>query len=365
MILLDANAIEHITYGASVLACGGGGDPYIGKIMAQQAIEKHGPIRLINVRELQPDDLLLSTGMIGAPTIMMEKIPNGEDSILACRSVEKYLKKSVTAIYPIEAGGINSLLPLTTACRLGFPVVDVDGMGRAFPQFQMTTFYLDGINASPFVVVDENRNTVTSNTIDSYQAEVFARTVTEKMGGAAIFAGYPISPVQAETSGISGTISLMKSIGEKMQQAISSKDNLIDTLVSLLNGFVLFRGKLHRLNQSSEGGFTRGYAHFISLDNKKRRFNVLFQNEYLLVKEKDTPLCMTPDLIILVDEDTGIPVLTERLTYGMNVVAIGAPANKKWRTPRGIEVCGPRYFKYPLNYTPVETLVENNRKVSP
>lgn len=362
MILLDVDAIEHISYGASVLASGGGGDPYIGKIMAQQAIKKHGSIRLININELKPNDILLSTGMIGSPTIMIEKLPNGEESILACRRVEEYLKKKITAIYPIEAGGINSLLPLTTACRLALPVVDLDGMGRAFPQFHMTTFYLDNINASPFVVIDEKLNTVTTNAIDSYQSEIFARAVTEKMGGAAIFAGYPISPVQAEKSGISGSLSLMKSIGEQMQQAIANKDNLVNTLASLLNGYVLFRGKLNRLNQRSEGGFTRGYANFISLDNKKMNFTVLFQNEYLLVKENDMPLCMTPDLIILIDEDTGTPVLTERLSYGMNVVAIGAPANEKWRIPRGIQICGPRYFKYSLSYTPVEKLVENYRQ---
>ncbi|WP_290606799.1 DUF917 domain-containing protein [Arsenophonus sp. ENCA] len=152
--LLDVETIEQISYGASVLASGGGGDPYIGKIMAQQAIEKHGLIRLISINELHPNDMLLSTGMTGSPAVMIEKLPNGKESILACRRVEESLKKKITAIYPIEAGGINSLLPLTTACRLGLPVVDVDGMGRAFPQFHITTFYLDNINASPFVVID-------------------------------------------------------------------------------------------------------------------------------------------------------------------------------------------------------------------
>lgn len=362
VIFLDASAVEHISYGASVLASGGGGDPYIGKIMVQQAIEKHGPIRLISTDELQPDDILLSTGMIGSPTIMIEKIPNGEESILACRRAEQYLKKPITAIYPIEAGGINSLLPLATACYLGLPVVDVDGMGRAFPEFHMTTFHLDNINASPFVIADEKLNTVLIDSIDSYQTEIFARSVAIKMGGAAIFAGYPISPNQAKLSGITGTLSTIKYIGERMQQAVSNKENLVNTLVGLLDGHILFHGKLNRLNQRSESGFTHGYADFISSDNKKTSFKVMFQNEYLLVQEGNTPLCMTPDLIILLDEDTGLPILTERLCYGMNVVVIGAPANTKWRTPRGIEVCGPHYFKYPQNYLPVEKLVENYRK---
>jgi DUF917 family protein len=360
--ILDVDSIEHITYGASVLGSGGGGDPYIGKILAQQAIKQHGQIKLINIEELQPDALLLSTGMIGAPTVMMEKIPNGNESIFACRQIEKYLNNSVTAIYPIEAGGINSLLPLTTACSLGLPVVDMDGMGRAFPEFHMTTFYLDNINSSPFVVVDEKLNTVIINAVDSRESEILSRTVTAKMGGAAIFSGYPISTAQAQKSGISGTITFMKSVGEKMQQAISNKDNLVDTLVSLLDGYILFRGKLNRLNQRSENGFTHGYANFVSLDNKKVNFNILFQNEYLLVKENDIPLCMTPDLIVIIDEDTGIPILTERLCYGINVAAIGVPANKKWRSPRGIEICGPRYFNYPMNYIPVETLIEKYRK---
>lgn len=361
MILLDIDAIEHICYGASILASGGGGDPHLGKIMAQQAIEKHGPIRLVSIEELQPDDILLSTGMIGAPTIMMEKIPNGEESILACRRIEQHLKKSITAIYPIEAGGINSLLPLATACHLGLPVVDVDGMGRAFPQFHMTTFYLDNINASPFVIVDEKLNTVLIDAIDGYQSEIFARAVTVKMGGAAIFAAYPILPIQAKKSGIGGTISLMKYIGEKMRQAVANKDNLVHTLTDMLQGYVLFRGKLNRLNQRSEGGFTYGYADFISLDNKKSNFKVLFQNEYLLVQENNIPLCMTPDLIVILDEDSGIPILAEKLSYGMNVVAIGVPANNKLRTQRGLEVCGPRYFKYPMDYIPVEDCIRAHK----
>ncbi|MCW2483428.1 DUF917 domain-containing protein, partial [Candidatus Symbiopectobacterium sp. NZEC135] len=212
--------------------------------------------------------------------------------------------------------------------------------------------------ASPFIVVDEKLNTVLIDAVDGYQSEIFARDATVKMGGAAIFAAYPISPIQAKKSGIAGTISLMKNIGEKMQQAISNKDNLVNTLINLLQGHVLFRGKLNLVNQRSEGGFTYGHADFSGLDNKKKNFKVLFQNEYLLALENDNPLCMTPDLIIIIDEDSGIPILAEKLSYGMNVVAIGVPANNKWRSQRGIEVCGPRYFKYPMDYSPVEDCIK-------
>lgn len=40
MRYLDQAAIEHIAIGAAFLGTGGGGDPYIGKLMALSAIEK-------------------------------------------------------------------------------------------------------------------------------------------------------------------------------------------------------------------------------------------------------------------------------------------------------------------------------------
>lgn len=360
MIHLDSDAIEHISYGASVLASGGGGDPYIGKIMAQDAIKKYGPIPLLDIETLQPDSLLLSTGMIGSPSVMIEKIPNSQESVAACRQVEAHLNRKISAIYPIEAGGINSLLPLATACNMRLPVADVDGMGRAFPEFHMTTFHLDGISGSPFVVVNEHLDTLMINASDNYQTETYARVVTVKMGGAAIFAAYPVSPQQVATSGIRGSLSFMLKIGESMQQARESGTNLVDTLISLLGGYLLFRGKATRVLQSSEGGFTTGKACFNGVDEHQGEgFEVFFQNEYLLAQRNDTPLCMTPDLIILLDEDTALPVLTERLRYGTRVVAIGVPADVKWQTPRGIAVSGPAYFKYNCSYTPVSALVNS------
>jgi len=362
MKLLDEQAIEHISIGASIMASGGGGDPYIGKIMALKAIEEHGPLPLFAVDEFQPDDLLLSTGMIGSPTVMMEKVPNGNESITACRLMEKRLGRKITAIYPIEAGGINSLLPLATASRLGLPVADVDAMGRAFPEFQMTTFHLDRLTASPFIVVDENCNSCEIEANDNLKAEKFARAVSVKMGGAAVFAAYPVSPRQAGQSGIVGTLSFMQWIGAKIEQTRRDKTGMVEMLTEALSGYVLFRGIASKVDQRSDGGFTRGEATFAGIDAQQgRQFKILFQNEYLLAQCDNTPLCMTPDLIILLDEDTGQPILSERLRYGKRVVALGVPANRRWRTPFGIQVAGPGYFNYETDFIAVETLAAANR----
>lgn len=55
----------------------------------------------------------------------------------------------------MEAGGVNSMIPIVVAAQLGLPMVDCDGMGRAFPELQMVTFHLDRISATPMAITDE------------------------------------------------------------------------------------------------------------------------------------------------------------------------------------------------------------------
>ena len=45
MRIIGKQEVEDMAVGAAVLASGGGGDPYIGKLMALQAIEEYGPFR--------------------------------------------------------------------------------------------------------------------------------------------------------------------------------------------------------------------------------------------------------------------------------------------------------------------------------
>ena len=41
--------MEDIATGGAILGTGGGGDPYVGKLMAQQAIKQYGPVNLVDI----------------------------------------------------------------------------------------------------------------------------------------------------------------------------------------------------------------------------------------------------------------------------------------------------------------------------
>lgn len=62
------------------------------------------------------------------------------------------------ALVCAEIGGANSIEPLAVGAELGLPIVDADGMGRAFPELQMFLPFVYGSPAYPAAVGDEKGN---------------------------------------------------------------------------------------------------------------------------------------------------------------------------------------------------------------
>lgn len=362
MRYIGKEEIEYMAIGAALLGTGGGGDPFVGKMMALQAIEAHGPIKLIEPAELNDDDLIVPSAMMGAPTVLMEKLPAESQAIDAFRSLEKVLGQEITATMPIEAGGVNSMIPLALAATLGIPVVDADGMGRAFPELQMVTFYLDGVQTTPLALSDEKGNNLVIDTIDGKWAENIARSATMTMGGSLMTAIYPMTGKQVKASSIYHSLTLEEEIGKTIKHSKYKKENPIHAVLNLLGGYQLFNGKVADIARNTDGGFVRGKATINGLENDKDKHCYLhFQNEHLFAETDDQILCMTPDLICVLDSETALPITTEGLKYGARATVIGIPADQKWRTEKGIINVGPQYFGYDHEFIPVEKLMQGGQ----
>ena len=125
---LDIQSIEDIAVGAAILGAGGGGDPTHGKLIAILAMQKHGAVELLTTEEVPDDALIIPLSSMGAPTVGLEKLPKGDEALHACRALEKHLGKKAYATMPIEAGGMNSTIPIGAAASIGIPLIDADGM---------------------------------------------------------------------------------------------------------------------------------------------------------------------------------------------------------------------------------------------
>ena len=353
--LLDEANIEDIAIGAAVLGSGGGSDPYIGKLMAREAIRQYGPVALYKLEELDDDDLVAPTAGMGAPTVIVEKLPAGHDVIRAFHALGKFLGRTPRATMSIEAGGMNSIRPIYVGARLGIPVVDCDGMGRAFPEIQMTVMTAGGIEASPFVMSDERGNVLLMNAVSNKWVEVFARSCVMHMGATGAIALYSATVRQLKQTAIPGTITLAEEIGKTLRQARLTEADPVDALRRSVGGFLAFRGKISDVDRRVVTGFARGGATMEGIgDFEGKELMLDFQNEHLVVRVDGEFVATTPDLIAVVDSETARPITTEALSYGMRVAVIAIPCAPQWRTPAALALVHPRYFGYDVDYVPVE-----------
>ena len=355
MRLIDIDDMDDIATGGAILGTGGGGDPYIGKLMAKEAIRRNAPVRLVDIDQLPDDSWIVPACMMGAPTVMTEKLPQGDEIVLAFRKLEELLGEPITAVLCGEAGGLNSTTPFIVAAETGLPLVDGDGMGRAFPELQMVTFTLHGVAATPMVLADDKGNSIILDTVDNLWTERLARAATIEMGGSALLAFYPMRGAKAKKAIVKGTLTLAADLGRTLRRSRAKHADPVITMQDRLGALALFRGRVQDVERRTIGGFARGETSIEGLDQfRGRTLRLSFQNEFLIAHLDDEPVVTTPDLITLLDIDTGEPITTESLRFGLRVAALAIPCNPQWRSPQGLELVGPRYFGYDIDYRPVE-----------
>ena len=74
-----------LAVGAAFLGTGGGGDPYIGRLMVQAALDAGKTVDILDPTEVPDDVLVIPTAMMGAPTVLVEKIPSGDEAVASLR----------------------------------------------------------------------------------------------------------------------------------------------------------------------------------------------------------------------------------------------------------------------------------------
>ncbi|MGI5167744.1 DUF917 domain-containing protein [Spirillospora sp. CA-253888] len=343
--------LEDMARGAGILGTGGGGDPYVGKLLAQQAMREHGPVTVVDIDEVPADAMVVAVSGMGAPTVSLEKIPAGTEEVTALRALEKALGRRATHLMPIEVGGLNSMVPFIAAAQTGLPLVDGDAMGRAFPEAQMVLPALIGVTVAPMAVADDKGNTLVLQTVSNLWTERLARTACVEMGCSVSCADTVMRGDQLAEGLVPATLTLAENLGRAVREARAAHSDPVAAAADMLNGVRLLSGKVVDVRRRTSGGFARGDARLEGVGaDAGRALELSFQNEHLLARRDGEIVATTPDLICVLDTDTGEPVTTEGMRYGLRVTVLGVPCDPRWLTPGGIELAGPRYFGYETDH---------------
>ncbi|NQV07612.1 DUF917 domain-containing protein, partial [bacterium] len=285
---LSRQDLHDLARGAAFLGTGGGGDPWVGRLMVEAAMDAGKTVTLIDLDEVPDDALVIPTAMMGAPTVLVEKVPAGTEAVESLLHLERYLGRKAYATMPIECGGINSTIPLVVGANLGIPVVDADGMGRAFPELHMETFHVYGVSGTPMAITNEHGDSAIVMTNDNRTMEWIARGVTIRMGGAAYIAEYSMDGATARRVSIPGTLSLGIAIGRTIRLARAGNRDPFEAIIAMLAATpykvarIVFEGKILDVLRRTTEGFARGEAIVESAAGSRLR--LMFQNEHLIAE---------------------------------------------------------------------------------
>ena len=360
--VIDKRALMEITLGSSILATGGGGDPEIGLLWAYNVVDQGHPIVMVDPNAVPDDALVTIAGCLGAALVLTEKPPNGQELGWCYQALGKYMGRPVEAVIPPEAGGVNTPVPMAVAGAVGVPCIDGDGMGRAFPELQMTSFYINGVSPAPTASADEKGHVCIADAPDALMAERIARNVAMAYGGISWIAGYPMTGRQVKETGILRSVTRAWELGKSVLRCRKEHADPVAEICRITSGVCAFRGKITDIRREfgaeTSKGFSLGRVIMEGIEAwSGQRAEIDFQNEWLILRVDGDILCTTPDLIAIVDSETGEPIRTDVVKYGYRGSVVLMPADRRMRTPKGIETFGPRYFGYDLDYVPVEQLL--------
>ncbi|MDF3934538.1 DUF917 domain-containing protein [Pseudomonas citronellolis] len=359
MIEFDSLSSQDLARGAMLLGTGGGGDPYIGELFLRRQLQRGRQPRLVPLDEIADEAFVVSVAGIGAPTVLVEQLLSESALERILEEAESLYERRIDALVCAEVGGANAMLPLAAGALGGRPVVDADGIGRAFPHIEMTTFGIHGCSASPALFCDDLGNLARLSAADNPTLERMARSLAATLGGSLYGALYPMTGAQLKCFAVPGSLSLALRIGRFIRESRTASADPVTALVGFLDALEpgrpareLFDGKIVDVRHETRDGFHWGQVLIEDRAGVAETVQVDIQNEFLRARQGGRTLALVPDLLCLLDSESAEPLAAEHLRYGMHVRLLAYAASPRLLGEAALAVVGPRRFGLGEDWAP-------------
>ncbi|MHA1511352.1 MAG: DUF917 domain-containing protein [Promethearchaeota archaeon] len=371
MKTLTKQDVHDILLGAAILGTGGGGSLEEGLEIVDKAFNEDLEFRLADLDDLNGDDLIGTPYSCGSISPLSEKqqkefdkLPKMKETpeVTAIRSIEKYFEKKLAGVVATELGGSNTAMALEASARLNIPIIDADPAGRSVPYLQQTTYFLKDIPIYPMAIANKFGDTmIVTNTVSDERAEALTRAAAVASFNHVGVVDHIGKWKDLREALIPNTISLCLSVGQIARRSKKENINLATTLVKELKGYFLFKGIVSAVNYEDKDGFTYGDLYVEGEDEfKGDKFRIWIQNENIISWKNDEIYVTVPDSINIIDNSKNMPLLNPDAKVGDNISIFALKSFDPWRTQKGLDVFGPKFFGYDIEYHPVEDIMNSS-----
>lgn len=324
MYYLDYENGKRAVYGGWFFGGGGGGMPDGGIEVLENALSS-GKVLIKTIDEFDAGDSIVTASLVGSPS-------QGKDAITAehCRRVYHLFKENyphpLNGIISNETGAHSITNGWIAAAVNGLTVLDAACNGRAHPTGVMGAMSLDSkpgyitVQAAVGGSGENNLELCTKGSIESTSKLV--REASTLSGGFITVLRNPIDCAYIKNHSAVGALSMCIQAGEVFLSNQGQAQEILMGLEDLYGSQVLATGMTEDFDLKARGGFDVGS---VSVRDHDKLVKVIFWNEYMTVEDQDSRLATFPDLIALLDGETGFPICSAQISNGQRVYVVRTP----------------------------------------
>jgi DUF917 family protein len=275
--------------------------------------------------------------------------------------LSQYLGKKFDATFEAEAGGATAGA-LMTAQRMNIPIIDACPSGRCLPEVQMSPFFLNGVTRAPLAGVTRYGDIILIPQVyDDFRVEDLTRGIAVASGGGVTVAANAVSGKLLKSNLIPGFLTKAIRLGRAAREAVAAGRDPVEAVVLVGDGYLLFQGTVQRSDSRGEQGFGWTEAYLDGTGAFAGSQYKIFNKNENMVAWRDGKLdAAAPDLICPLDPKTGWAMKTSGVIgsfpVGATLSIVGFRNHAIWRTPKAIDMLGPRHFGFDEDYKAIETL---------
>ncbi len=360
---------EDLARGACFLGVGGGGLPSMGLALLNEDYAAGRRFRLMAPADIADDAVTCCAWGMGS---IAPRDPAARDAELqalgvdigttkrhmamAVRALEELTGRKVDVLVPFEPGGRVTASVLSVASELGIAMSDGDYSGRAVPELNQILPSVAGHSPCPTVAVDLYGNTTASLvSVSNPMAERIGKHLAMAAFGSVAMAGFMLPGRVARDLIVAGTASRSQMIGRAIRAARMAGSDAVLAAARAAGGAVVFRGLLRERDWRDEAGYMIGTNTLV--DDAGHKMAIWFKNENHVAWLDGEVLATSPDLISVVDDETGEPYTNAHpeLTLGRRLAVILSPAPERLTRPDALKFHAPHWYGHDVPYRPFQT----------